>query len=287
MKPAPFDYHAPDSIDEAVALLAQYGDDAKVLAGGQSLVPLLALRLAAPAHLVDIGRIASLQGIGSHGEIRAGVTQRQAEQSAALRTRSPLLVEALPYIAHTQIRNRGTVCGSLAHADPAAELPAVMLALDAVMCVLGPRGQRQIVARDFFESYLETTIGPDELLTQVTVPLWPTGAGWSFQEISRRQGDFALVGCAALLRLDSRGTIADARLAFTGVAPTPVRIDDAELLLVGAEPGSEPFAEAAATVSAALDPPDDIHADAAYRKHVAGVLTRRTLAAATERARAA
>jgi carbon-monoxide dehydrogenase medium subunit len=286
VKPAPFDYHAPETVEEVIALLTEHGDDAKILAGGQSLVPLLALRLAAPTHLVDIGRVTALQGIGPRGEIRAGVTQRQAEQSTLLRARSPLLAEALPHIAHVQIRNRGTVCGSLAHADPAAELPAVMLALDAVMCVRGPRGMRQVVARDFFESYLETTIGPDELLTQVTVPLWPPDAGWSFQEISRRQGDFALVGCATLLRLDARGAIADARLAFTGVAPTPVRISEAELLLCGAEPGDELFAEVASVVSDALDPTSDVHADAAYRKHVAGVLTRRTLAAATERARA-
>ena len=286
MKPAPFTYHAPTDVEAVLALLAEHGDEAKVLAGGQSLVPILALRLAAPAHLVDIGGVSGLGAITANGVLRIGatVTQRVAERSPQVASWCPLLGEALPCIAHPQIRNRGTVCGSLAHADPAAELPAVMLAVDATMTIAGPAGgARAVPARDFFVSYLETAVQPDELLLRVDVPSWPSGAGWSFQEISRRQGDFALVGTATRLQLAADGTVADVRLAFTGVASTPVRIAAAEQALVGQRPDADAFAAAGAIVSGALEPPADVHATADYRRHVAGVLTRRTLARALER----
>jgi aerobic carbon-monoxide dehydrogenase medium subunit len=285
VKPAPFAYHRPATLDEALALLAEHGDEAKVLAGGQSLVPLLALRLAAPAHLVDIGGIAELATIARNGTlgIGAGVTQRTAERSDEVRAWSPLLAGALPHIAHPQIRNRGTVCGSLAHADPAGELPAVMLALEAEMVVRGAGGARVVPARDFFVSYLETAVGADEVLERVEVPAWPTGAGWSFQEISRRHGDFALVGAATIVRLGADGTIAEARLAFTGVAPTPVRVAAAEHALVGERPSPEVFAAAGDSVAAAFDPPGDVHATAGYRRQVAGVLARRSLTEAVGR----
>ncbi|HEV8298949.1 MAG TPA: xanthine dehydrogenase family protein subunit M [Acidimicrobiales bacterium] len=287
MKPASFTYHAPDTVDEAVALLGELGDDAKVLAGGQSLVPILALRLAAPPHLVDIGRIAGLTGISRNGvlTIGAGVTQRIAERSADVTAWSPLLAEALPCIAHPQIRNRGTVCGSLAHADPAAELPAVMLALDASMTVRRATGTRVVPASAFFVSYLETVVQSDELLLDVQLPRWVEGAGWSFQEISRRQGDFALAGAATIVRLAADGTIVDARLCFTGVGATPVRVLEAERVLAGQPATPDAFAAAGAIVSSAVNPPDDVHATSSYRRHIAGVLTRRTLATAVDRAR--
>jgi carbon-monoxide dehydrogenase medium subunit len=288
LKPAPFTYHAPDTVEETVALLGQFGDESKVLAGGQSLVPILALRLASPAHLVDIGRVAGLDRLAANGTlgIGAAVTQRAVELSPVVAAWCPLLAEALPLIAHPQIRNRGTVCGSLAHADPAAELPAVMLALDAVMTVNGPRGARAVPASAVFVSYLETAVQPDELLVRVDIPPWPDGAGWSFQEISRRHGDFALAGTAALVQLDERGAVTDARLTFTGVSATPHRVVTAEQSLVGRVPDPDVLAEAAALVSANVEPPDDVHATAAYRRHVSGVLTRRTLSAAVDRARA-
>lgn len=285
MKPAPFTYHAPGTVDDALGLLAEHGDDAKVLAGGQSLVPILALRLAAPAHLIDIGGVAGLDRIDRNGVLSIGatVTQRRAERSTEVRRWCPLLADALPCIAHPQIRNRGTVCGSLAHADPAAELPAVMLAVGASMTIAGPGGIRAVPADEFFVSYLETAVGSDELLLQVDVAAWPVGAGWSFLEISRRQGDFALVGAATLLQLAGDGTIAEARLAFTGVASTPVRVAPAEAALVGQPPDADAFAAAGAIVADTFEPPADVHATSDYRRHVGGVLTRRTLTQALER----
>ena len=210
-----------------------------MLAGGQSLVPLLSLRLARPAHLVDINRLnGPLSQIGepSDGGLSFGalVRQRAAERSSTVRERSPLVAEALPHIGHHQIRNRGTICGNLAHADPASELPAIAVALDGEMVVESrARGQRTIQADDFFRGYLTTALASDELLTEFRLPAWPSGAGWSFQEVSRRHGDYALVGVAALVQLDASGTCTDARLAFTGAAPGPVRAREAEAALQG------------------------------------------------------
>ena len=206
MKPPPFDYYAPESLDDARALLREHGDDAKILAGGQSLIPLLALRLARPAVLVDIGKIASLRHLTANGSlvIGAGVTQRQCELDPAVARHVPLLHEALPHIAHPQIRTRGTVCGSVAHGDPAAELPAVMLALDATITILGEAGTRSVPAEQCFVSYLETAVRPDEILLDVRIPL-ATGdrTVHAFAEISRRHGDFALAGAACTVDLDA------------------------------------------------------------------------------------
>src|SRR5579871_2497170 len=202
MKPPPFDYHRPDSKAEALELLASLGDDAKVLAGGQSLIALLNLRLARPAHLIDINRLdGPLSGISASasGELSFGalVRQRAAERSTAVRDGCPLMAEALPHIGHHQIRNRGTVCGNLAHADPASELPAIAVALDGEMLAESQaRGTRTMKAEDFFRGYLTTALEPDELLTEFRLPAWPNGAGWSFMEVSRRHGDYALVGVA-------------------------------------------------------------------------------------------
>jgi len=288
VKPPPFEYLAPRSLDEALALLREHGDEAKVLAGGQSLIPILALRLAHPAVLIDIGGIDALGELGRNGvlTIGASVTQRRAERSADVASASPLLAESLPQIAHPQIRNRGTVGGSVAHADPAAELPAVMLALDAVMTIRGAAASRSVAAADFFRSYLETAIGPDELLIDVRVPIAAAGVGSSFQEISRRHGDFALAGAATQVDLDSDGRVRSASIAFCGVASTPVRADAATASLVGRLLDESTIAEVARLAAADLDPPSDVHATGAYRKHIASVLASRTLTVANERARA-
>ncbi|MGH7856247.1 MAG: FAD binding domain-containing protein, partial [Candidatus Binatia bacterium] len=236
MKPAPFEYHSASSLDEAVALLARLGDEAKIIAGGQSLVPLLALRLARPAHLVDLNRIDALSKIDAADGglvIGAMVRQRAAERSGLVRERCPLLAAALPRIGHPAIRNRGTVGGSLAHADPAAELPAVALALEAKLVARSARGERILPASEFFVGHFTTALEPDECLVEIRFPAWPDGAGCAFEEASRRDGDFAMVGVAALLRVASGGDVADARIALIGVGGTAVRAVDAEALLRG------------------------------------------------------
>ena len=290
MKPPPFEYHRPASKDAALDLLGSLGDDAKVLAGGQSLMALLNLRLARPAHLIDINRLnGALSQIGSaaNGGLSFGalVRQRAAERSSVVGERCPLLAEALPQVGHHQIRNRGTVCGNLAHADPASEMPAIAVALDGEMLAESQaRGQRTIRADDFFRGFLTTALEPDELLTEFRLPAWPTGAGWSFQEVSRRHGDYALVGVAAVVQLDPQGTCTDARLAFTGAAAGPVRVREAESALKGAPISADAINAAAERVGPAIDPQSDVHATAAYRRHVAGVLARRALHEAAGRA---
>jgi carbon-monoxide dehydrogenase medium subunit len=289
VKSPPFEYLAPRSVDEALAALREHGDEAKVLAGGQSLIPILALRLAHPSVLVDIGGLDELKQLSANATltIGAGVTQRRAERDTAVAASAPLLAEALPAIAHPQIRNRGTVGGSIAHADPAAELPAVMLVLDATMMVRGAEGTRAIAAPDFFRSYLETAIGPDELLIDVRVPaVRGQRVGWSFQEISRRHGDFALAGAATQIELDADDRVSTARIAFCGVGSTPVRVDAATDALVGRVLDQTTIDEIAHLAAAELDPPADVHATGAYRKHIASVLAARTLKVANERARA-
>jgi carbon-monoxide dehydrogenase medium subunit len=246
---------------------------------------MLALRLAAPAHLVDLGRIAELRTFDVDGGMRIGaaITQRHVERAASLPTVNPLLAEALPLIAHPPIRNRGTVCGSIAHADPAAELPTVMVALDGTMSLRGPSGRRAVAARDFFVSYLDTVRADDEILEHVDIPAWPRGAGWSFQELSRRSGDFAIAGVAVVLTM-ADDLVADARVACCGVAATPVRLDDVEAALVGRTIDAATVDDAAALAHAAVDPPSDVHAPGSYRRHLVGVLVRRAVTTAAERA---
>ena len=278
-----FSYHRPATVEEAVGLLAEYGSDAKVLAGGQSLVPLLALRLSHPEHLVDIGRVAGLdtveQGPGGF-TIGAAVRHADVELNPATAKTNPLVAAAMPHIGHRAIRNRGTVCGSLAHADPAAELPAVTLATGAEFVARSADGERTIPAADFFLGYLTSALDETELLTAVRFPDWPARTGASVQEISRRHGDYALVGLAAVVGLSEDGRIDRAALSFFGAGATPVRVAEAEQVLVGERPDPAAFAEAAEVVAKAIDPPADNHASAAYRAHVAGVLTRRCLAEA-------
>jgi carbon-monoxide dehydrogenase medium subunit len=287
MKPAAFEYHDPRTTDEALALLAEYGDEAKALAGGQSLVPLMNFRLARPARLVDLNLIAELSYLRvEQGALCIGAMarQRELERAPLVAEGWPLLAEATRYIGHAQIRNRGTVGGSLAHADPAAELPAVMAALDAELVIQGRDSARTVRSEEFFLSYLTTALTPDELLVETRVPALPPRTGWAFVEVSRRHGDFALVGVAALLTVDAGGTIGAARLAFTGAAPTPLRAARAEALLVGERPAEPLFREAGLVASADLEPEDDLHASADYRREVGGVLARRALVQAAARA---
>jgi CO/xanthine dehydrogenase FAD-binding subunit len=287
MKPPRFDYLAPTSLDEALALLAEHGEDAKVLAGGQSLVPLLNFRLVRPEHLVDLNEIPGLEGIREDdGWLAiAGMTrQRAVETSALVRERCPLLAEAMPQIGHVQIRNRGTVAGSIAHADPAAELPAVVAALGGEMVVRSRSGRRVLTSDAFFVGYLTTALDPTELLVEVRVPATPARTGTAFMEVSRRHGDFALVGVAATLTLDASGTCTRCAVALTGVGPTPVVAREAAQALVGVTPTAKALEDVGRRVSASVTPDSDLHASSEYRTHVAGVLTRRALARAAERA---
>jgi aerobic carbon-monoxide dehydrogenase medium subunit len=282
VKPPRFRYADPTTVEEALDLLVRHGADAKVLAGGQSLMPLLNFRLARPAHVIDVNRLVPLAAIadGGDGGLRLGALARQRalERSALVSERCPLLAQALPFVGHPQIRARGTLGGSLAHADPAAELPAVMVALEARLTLRGAGGQRTVAAGDFFVGLLTTALAPDELLTEIALPPWPARTGSGVREVAKRHGDFALGGVAATLTLDAQGRVAGARIVGFGVGPGPVRALDAERSLVGGPPTPSTFAEAGRLASAAIDPPDDIHASAGYRKRLAGVLTARALA---------
>jgi len=286
MKLPPVEYEAPTTVADAIDLLAEYQDEASVLAGGQSLIPLLALRLARPAVLIDINGIDELSGVSAaDGWVGVGAMTREyvAEESQTVADAVPLLAAALPLIGHEAIRSRGTIGGSLAHADPAAELPAVARALDAEFVVRGPAGERVIPAAQWFEAYLTTSRQPDELLVEVRFPAAKQGTGTSFQEVARRHGDFAIVGLAASLVL-SGGVISDARLAFAGVSDVPVRAAAAEDLLVGERPSAELFDEAARRATEDLDPPADLHGSSDYRKTVAAAVARRGLRAAADSA---
>jgi carbon-monoxide dehydrogenase medium subunit len=286
MKLPPFEYEAPATAAEAIGLLAEYEDEASVLAGGQSLIPLLALRLARPEVLIDINGLDELSGISAaDGKVAIGAMTREyvAEESEVVADAVPLLAAALPLIGHEAIRSRGTIGGSLAHADAAAELPAVARALDAEFVVRGPQGERVIPAVQWFEGYLTTSRRPDELLVEVRFPAAGRGTGVSFQEVARRHGDFAIVGLAASLVL-SGGVISDARLALAGVSDVPVRASAAEDLLAGQRPSAELFDEAACRATDDIDPPADLHGSSDYRKKVAAAIVRRALRAATDNA---
>ncbi|MCC6177648.1 MAG: xanthine dehydrogenase family protein subunit M [Chloroflexi bacterium] len=287
MKPPSFDYYAPRTVDEALARLSEHGDAAKVLAGGQSLVPLLNFRLASPEVLVDVNRVGGLSDIAAwDGGLTIGAMARQSalEHSGLAATRLPLLVEAARLVGHPTVRHRGTVGGSLAHADPAAELPAAMLALDALLVARSVRGERTIPAAAFFAGYLTTALAPDELLTEIRVPGVPDGTGTAFVELSRREGDFAICGAAALVTLDRQGRCSRARVTLCGVGDGPVRAQAVEGTLQGETPRGAVLEAAARRVVDAIDPPSDVHGSAAYRRKMAVVMTRRALALAAERA---
>ena len=280
------EYEAPATVDEAVGLLAEHQDEASVLAGGQSLIPLLALRLARPAVLIDINGLGELSGVAAaDGWVAVGAMTREyvTEESAVVADAVPLLAAALPLIGHEAIRSRGTIGGSLAHADPAAELPAVAVALGAEFVVRSQSGERVIPAAEWFEGYLATSRRADEILVEVRFPAAGPDTGAAFQEVARRHGDFAIVGLAASLTFDG-DAISDARLAFSGVADVPVRAAAAEEFLAGMRPSPELFAEAARRATAGIEPPADLHGSSEYRKKVAATLVRRGLQAAADNA---
>ena len=279
MKPPKFDYHAPTNVEEAIALLQRYDGDAKILAGGQSLVPLLNFRLSRPAALIDLNRIPSLAYIRSHdGEVRLGAMTRQrtVEFSPVVAERVPLLTEATRWVGHLPIRSRGTIGGSLAHADPSAEYPTVLAALEGSVVARGPKGERVVGAGDLFQSYLTTSLEADEILVEVRVPAMPAGAGYAFEELARRHGDFALVGIAAVVaRSGDRCTLA--RLATSGTGPVPIRLRDAEQILERDGLGDAAIEAAARRASELVEPDSDIHASSDYRRHLTGVLTGRAI----------
>jgi carbon-monoxide dehydrogenase medium subunit len=287
MKPAPFTYHDPKTVAEAIALLQACGPDAKLLAGGQSLVPMLNMRLARPTALIDLNAISNLAYIRQEeGFLAIGAMTRHAfvENSPLVKRHQPLLAEAVGQIGHQQIRNRGTIGGSLVHADPAAELPAVLVALDGILVIQGPEGVREVAAADFFLMYFTTAVQPSEILIEVRLPMLAPQTGCAFMELARRHGDFALVGVATTVTLHPDGRLAAIRLALTGVGMTPVRATEAEERLLGELPTMARLAEAARLVTTQLDPDSDLHATADYRKQLAGVLTERALAMALQRA---
>ena len=288
MKPAPFDYFSPATVEEALALLDEHGGDAKPLAGGQSLIPAMNFRLARPAVLVDLNRIAELayvRAAPSGVAIGAMTRQRAVERSDDVAHAAPLLAEAMPSIAHPQIRNRGTMGGSIAHADPSAELPAVMLALDAQFRAKSATGERSIPASEFFKGMLETALAPGELLVEIAVPPLPARSGTAFLEMARRHGDYALVGVAVVVTLDPPGRCKEAKLGLLSVGDGPVLATEAGKVLAGQSPSQELLRAAGdAAATRDIDPPSDIHASAAYRRQLVAVLTRRALGRAFERA---
>ncbi|MCB8953496.1 MAG: xanthine dehydrogenase family protein subunit M [Ardenticatenales bacterium] len=290
MKPAPFDYAAPDSLPASLSLIAAYGDDGKLLAGGQSLVPALNFRLLQPSVLIDLNRVTELAGITrtAAGGLRLGAMTRQAqvERSPLTAQLAPLLAETMPQIAHPQIRNRGTIGGSMVHADPAAELPVAAVALDAVFEIAGEGGVRRVPAKSFFQSLFTVDITPDEILTAVEFPPWPARTGGAFVEVARRRGDYALAGVAVVVTLDDAGKCARARIVYLNLGDGPIDAEGAagllqnELLTLAA-------IEAAADFGATQEiaPAGNIHATPDFQRHLARVLTRRALTTAAARAK--
>jgi CO/xanthine dehydrogenase FAD-binding subunit len=291
MKPAPFEYYAPTTVDEALSRLAAHGWDAKVLAGGQSLIPMMNFRLAQPAVLVDINPVTELAYISPtrDGGVRVGAMtrQRQLELDPLVAEVAPMIHEAMPKIAYPQIRSRGTFGGSIAHADPSAELVAASVALDGRFLLRSKkRGERWVEAQDFFVGLFTTVLEPDELLVEIRLPPMPRNAGWSFLEVARRHHDFALVGVAAVVTLNAGKTCNKARLVYFSVGDGPVEAHQAGAVLQGQEPTAEAIREAAETASQAdVDPQSDINASADYRRHLVKVLGQRALTEAFERAK--
>jgi len=286
MKPPRFEYHAPTTVEEALGLLTRYRGDAKVLAGGQSLMPLLNFRLVRPAALIDLNRIAALAYIQKvDGQVRLGAMTRQraVEFSPVVRQHLPLLAEATRWVGHLPIRTRGTIGGSIAHADPAAEYPAILTALEGEVVARSPHGERTLRPADLFQTYLTTTLAPDEILTEVRLPATPAGAGYAFEEFARRHGDFAIVGIAAQVVMDGRRVVG-ARLATAGASPVPIRLRAAEEILEGDSLSDGAIAAAAARAAELVEPDSDIHASSDYRRHLTGVLTARALKRARARA---
>jgi CO/xanthine dehydrogenase FAD-binding subunit len=288
MKPAPFKYFDPASPDDALALLHEWGEEGKILAGGQTLGPMLNFRVMSPTALIDINHLESLAYYSQteSGTLIGALTrQRELEDNDALAVHQPLVAAAIPYIAHRAIRNRGTVGGSLAHADPAAEWGALILTLGAELTVRRYQTpDRVVAATDFFHGMLETALEPDELLVQIRLPPWPKGAGWSIVEFSRRHGDFALAGIASMIRLSADGTCSDVRITAFGVEPRPVRLAHVEDSLRGNRPDNALIQDIARRAAAGMSPMTDNHASAGYRRHLVEVLAERSLEKAITRA---
>ena len=287
MKPAAFDYIVPGSLEEATAALAAGSGEAKVLAGGQSLVPMLNFRLLKPEILVDINRIPGLAFIKEErAAIRVGALtrHRQLEISPVISRHLPVLSEAMTYVAHLAIRNRGTFGGSLSHADPAAELPMMAMLLDAELAIVSRTKARHVAARDFFQDALTVDLAHDEIVSEIVLPKLAPGTGWGFEEVSRRAGDFALAATAVTIAL-SDDAVSEARIAVTGMGSKPLRMSEAEARLVGHALDAELIAQASTLVSALVEPNTDLHASSDYRRHLLGVLVGRALEAAWRRAR--
>ena len=286
MKLPPFDYACPATLPEAVQLLSAPGGDAKLIAGGQSLVPMLAFRLAQPTLLVDLRKLGDLRGIKISQKgvtLGAMVRWREIEDDERLETVHPLLKAAVAHIAHYQIRNRGTVGGSLAHADPAAEMPGIAITCDAAIAVMGKAGARVIQAADFFQGALTTALTADEIIVEVRLPAWPRERRWAFEEFARRRGDFAMAAAAVFYDQNDNGTARKAHVGVVGVADRPLRLPSVEAVLNGRTIDAAAIAEAEAAASAAVDPQDDIHASAAYRRALAGTMVERALKRAAAR----
>jgi carbon-monoxide dehydrogenase medium subunit len=281
MIPAGFDYHAPTTVEEALQLLSSSGDDVKILAGGQSLIPVLRLRLAAPEVMIDLGRIPELRGISEDGEalvIGAMTPHSEVAISALVRQHATVVAEAAETVADPQVRHRGTFGGALAHADPAGDLPAPVLALDAEMVIAGPGGRRTVPAADFFEGLFATAIGEDEILTQVRMPKH-TGWGGHYEKFTRVAQQWSIVAVAAAVRAEG-GSIAEAKVALTNMGAVPIRATAVEQALQGQPATAQAVAIACAAAAQGTDPPTDLNGDADYRRHLAGVLTRRAVLAA-------
>jgi len=288
MKPAPFDYYAPTSVKEALERLAQLGYEGKVLAGGQSLIPAMNFRLAQPAALVDLNNVAELFYIRpSGGDVLIGAMTRDTtvEYDPLVAERAPMIREAMYHVAHPQIRNRGTFGGAIAHADPAGQLPAVVVALNGRLRVRSKRGERWVPADDFFVGLFTTVLGPDELLVEVALPPLPPNSGWSYKQVARQSGAGALVGVAAVVTLDGNKHCQQARVVFLSVGEKPLLAQQATKLLVGQSPTKEAIRATAETAASSdVDPGSDIHASADYRRHLVNVLTRQALTEAFNRA---
>lgn len=288
MKPAPFTWHAPASLEEALALKATHGEEARFLAGGQSLVPAMNFRVAQPAVLVDLNRVRGLDGItaGADGSLRIGAMTRNAalEADPTARRTHPILAEALHEVAHSQIRNRGTIGGNLSHADPASEMPAVMVALGARFVLQAARGTREVAAEEFFVAPLTTAVAPDEMLAAILLPALPPRTGAAFLEVARRRGDYAMMGVAAVVTLDAAGSCAAARLAFCSAGPTPLATARAAASLAGTRLAETDIERAAALAREEVEPMGSVQASPAYQRHLAGVVASRALRLARERA---
>ncbi len=287
MIPPAFDYHAPKSVGEAIALLGSLGQDAKILAGGHSLLPMMKLRFAQPAHLIDINRIPELRGICEDGDqivIGAMTVENELINSLLLQAKVPLLADAPKLIADPQVRNRGTLGGDIAHGDPGNDHPAISLALDATFVLQGPNGTRTVKADDFFHGTYLTALAEDELLVAIRVPAFAAGTGWAYEKLKRKTGDWATAGAAVVMRMNA-GVVSHVRIGLTNVAPMAIRAKDAEAALIGQPVNETTLAAAAQAAMAVCDPAEDLRGDIAYKTAMAGQMVKRALAAAAARCR--